>query len=367
MFKGFYSLLTSVSSTISVHISISSLSSRSILSGCSIWEICQICLRICIEQGLHKASRTIPENLLVEQMRRRIFWNCYQLDRLSSVTLGRPFGIEDDDIEIGLPFDAEDDYLEQITLWSPDEASSLSGLSSSNGEVAVFNCSIRLGRVACRIHASLNFGYSEELQRRKTSVGYPGHRGGSLDPGDTYQLFREFFLELRSWRLSCPVFVEPQCPTQTQDWFQFMYEREKLTLIRAVIDRVHSRSSFPPKELLNPCHNTAVAIIHKYNELRQRDQVSYSWSYMQLLLTCGLSVIFCVFVKFDGRRREHSHLERSWLSHRWTDLEPETFRDFSLQESSTAIDACASIHSWMADQCKEMGRYARFYNSMYEF
>lgn len=218
-------------------------------------------------------------------MRRRIFWNCYQLDRLSSVTLGRPYGIEDADIEVGLPFDAEDDHLEHVTQWSNEESSSFSGLSSSNGEVAVFNCSIRLGKIACRIHTSLNFGYSEKLLRRKVAVPLSGSRAGtSLEPGDSYQVFREFFMELRSWRMSCPIFQEPHCPSQTQEWFDFMYEREKLTLVRAVIDRVHSKASFPPKELLNPCHNTAVSIIHRYDDLRKRDQVTYSWYVYSTLL-----------------------------------------------------------------------------------
>ena len=64
-------------------------------TGCSVWEICQICLRICIELGLHQHPRKLPENLLAEQMNRRVFWECYMLDRISSITLGRPFGIEE--------------------------------------------------------------------------------------------------------------------------------------------------------------------------------------------------------------------------------------------------------------------------------
>lgn len=143
-----------------------------------------------------------------------------------------------------------------------------------------------------------------------------------------------------------------------------MYERERLILVRAVIDRIHARTTYPPKELLNPCHNAAVAVIHQYNELRKRDQVTYSWSYMQLLLGCGLSVIFCVFVKLDNRR--HSLPKRSWLSQRWMDIEPDIFREFSLQESSSAIDACVEIHSWMASQNKDMARYSKFFKSEYQ-
>ena len=260
-------------------------------------------------------------------------------------------------IDIGLPLDAEDNYLEQVVHWSSDEIVTLSGLSSSNGEISVFNCCIRLRKIACRIHRALHFNVPDEsAQSRGTSKFQK-----VLEPGETYRLFRDFFAELKSWRLSCPIFPEPQCPAQTQQWFQLLYEREKLTLVRAVIDIVYSRTKFPPKELLNPCPNTAVAIIHNYNDLRKRGLVTYSWSYLQLMLSCGLSVMFCVFVRLDHRRKELPNPGRSWLSHRWSDLEPDTFKEFSLQESSAAIDACAEIHTWMAEQTKEMGRYARFF------
>ncbi|PVH75095.1 hypothetical protein DL98DRAFT_385087, partial [Cadophora sp. DSE1049] len=256
--------------------------------GCSIWEICQICLRICIELGLHKRTRGPCQNLLEEQMRRRVFWECYELDRFSSVTLGRPFGIEDSDIEIDLTFDAEDEDLERL-IHCPVEMRPPVGVSSSNGEVAVSNCCLRLGRITCRIHRTL---HSAETSRSGTFSRSKHNSQTSLfEPGDAYQLFRDFHAELISWRRSCPVFLEPQCPAQSQEWFQFLFNKEKLTLIQAVIDCVHSRTTFPPRELLNPCHNTAVAVIRNYDDLRMRGQVTYSWSYLQLMLSCGLSVI----------------------------------------------------------------------------
>lgn len=295
-------------------------------------------------------------------MRRRVFWECYELDRFSSMTLGRPFGIEDSDIEIELPFDAEDEHLERLISWPADGFRPPAGLSSSNGEVAVFNCCLRLGRITCRIHRSLHSAETSDV--RKSPRNIPSYQASLFEPGDIYQLFRDFYAELMSWRLSCPVFLEPQCPAQSQEWFQLLFNREKLTLVQAVIDCVHSRTTFPPRELLNPCHNTAVAVIYDYDNLRKRGQVTYSWSYLQLMLSCGLSVIFCVFVKLDQKRTEEASRERSWLSHRWTDLEPETFKDFSLQESSAAIDACADVHRWMAEQAKEMVRYSRFFDMM---
>ncbi|KAH8595189.1 fungal-specific transcription factor domain-containing protein [Bisporella sp. PMI_857] len=324
--------------------------------GCSVWELCQICIRICIELGLHRPPRVASPNLLTEQMRRRVFWECYQLDRISSVALGRPFGIEDSAIEIDTPFDADDEYLEQISYCNQN-ISTLTQSCSKNGEVAVFNCYIRLRNVAGRIYRALHSNISNDSEpNRKPTPRTLQSQQVPLEAGDAYQLFCEFYSELKSWSLTCPVFQEPSCLAQTPEWFSFLYDREKLTLIQAVIDRVHSRSAFPPKELLNPCHNIAVAIIHKYNDLRKRGQVTYSWSYLQLILSCGLSVIFCVLVKLDHRRKDCAGPDRSWLSNRWTGLDPEAFKDFSIFESSAAIDECTEVHTWMAESSREMGR-----------
>lgn len=42
----------------------------------------------------------IDSSCLKTQMRRRVFWCCYNLDRAISVTLGRPQGITDNDIDV---------------------------------------------------------------------------------------------------------------------------------------------------------------------------------------------------------------------------------------------------------------------------
>ena len=60
--------------------------------GTSLWEISHLCMRQCIEWQLHSdnAPKTTP---LLEQHRRRIFWECYIIDRYHSGILGRPFAI----------------------------------------------------------------------------------------------------------------------------------------------------------------------------------------------------------------------------------------------------------------------------------
>jgi hypothetical protein len=63
------------------------------------WTYIGLAMSICIDLGLHR--RTRKERLDVEtEIRKRIFWTCYFLDRQVSIVLGRPFAISDHDIDL---------------------------------------------------------------------------------------------------------------------------------------------------------------------------------------------------------------------------------------------------------------------------
>lgn len=67
--------------------------------GLSAWTHIGLALRISIELGMHRKSlSTVPT--LSEEIRKRIFWSCYCLDRQVSIILGRPFAISDRDIDV---------------------------------------------------------------------------------------------------------------------------------------------------------------------------------------------------------------------------------------------------------------------------
>ncbi len=63
------------------------------------WTYVGLAMRNCIEMGLHR--RTMKKRSILEnEMRKRIFWVCYCLDRQISIILGRPFAISDRDIDV---------------------------------------------------------------------------------------------------------------------------------------------------------------------------------------------------------------------------------------------------------------------------
>ena len=60
-------------------------------------------IRQCIELGYHRSTSRLGVkhlNPLQIELRKRAFWCAYDLDRSVGITLGRPFGIADSEIDV---------------------------------------------------------------------------------------------------------------------------------------------------------------------------------------------------------------------------------------------------------------------------
>ncbi|KAG9387270.1 C6 transcription factor [Pyrenophora tritici-repentis] len=73
--------------------------------GAGAWSQIRYATSVCIEMGLHRKRAFIgsPEQARDAEIRRRAFWACYCLDRVTSIVLGRAFAIADRDINVELP------------------------------------------------------------------------------------------------------------------------------------------------------------------------------------------------------------------------------------------------------------------------
>jgi hypothetical protein len=58
-------------------------------------------MKMCVELGMHRRRRKLPKGTTQyqEEVRKRTFWVVYGLDRWFALTLGRPLGIDDRDID----------------------------------------------------------------------------------------------------------------------------------------------------------------------------------------------------------------------------------------------------------------------------
>jgi hypothetical protein len=70
--------------------------------GAGVWSQVRYAITLCVELGMHRKVTSHspirdPRDL---EIRKRIFWSCYCLDRMTSMLLGRTFAISDRDINV---------------------------------------------------------------------------------------------------------------------------------------------------------------------------------------------------------------------------------------------------------------------------
>lgn len=258
---------------------------------------------MCIELGLHRYrafTDTSRNQLLEEQLRRRVFWQCYMMDRYTSVMLDRPPAIPDRDIEIGLPANADDEVLDIAStsgafpdLESFHRTCAPQADPADTTEMSVFLMCLRLRKITSKIHAKFQQNSSTGAGRETSHIAL------ATASGTIYADLDQLLLELEHWRRLAPVFHSPKCLYERQEWYDLLLMREKLLLIRKAIDLVPKRNNAPPRDLLCICLEYSVGTIKTFCALFDRQLVTYTRSYFQTLFTAGLSVMFCVSVAAD--------------------------------------------------------------------
>ncbi|PYH94539.1 hypothetical protein BO71DRAFT_475767 [Aspergillus ellipticus CBS 707.79] len=119
-------------------------------SASKVWYLIGLAMRICIDLGLHRGSQYQKMNPHRGQMRRRLFWSVYLVERYISWSLGRPFSIAEEEFDADVPADVEDsctdDPMEQ-TQHSPQ----YQVLGGSRRFIAL----TRLQRIMSQIHTRI--------------------------------------------------------------------------------------------------------------------------------------------------------------------------------------------------------------------
>ncbi|THV05382.1 hypothetical protein K435DRAFT_961147 [Dendrothele bispora CBS 962.96] len=94
--------------------------------------------------GLHRSGRRLPLTPFDREIRRRVWWCVYGLDRVLSMTLGRPSGTHDDDCDIDMPAELDD---AQLTALRDGNAVAPQEKSFMTGFVALLGIYVIAGRI----------------------------------------------------------------------------------------------------------------------------------------------------------------------------------------------------------------------------
>ncbi|KAK5747167.1 hypothetical protein LTR17_000302 [Elasticomyces elasticus] len=250
-------------------------------TGISLWELARVCIRLCIELELH-LSPLIALDPIHEQHRRRVFWECYVQDRYSSTTLGRPFAIADEDIEVLLPAPLFDHELYMQSPGSLDHHSTPVGQRLAPGPMDVFICFVRLRQITSRIHSAF-FTTRKAVNTTHRSM---------TAAAEVYVQYAALTADLEQWRSSIPRFVEPECLYQRQSWYDFLYEKDRNFLVRGVIASIPAQHGQPPEELIEVCIDSATRTIELFAGMYLQKQINCTRGYFQHLFTAGLSLMY---------------------------------------------------------------------------
>jgi hypothetical protein len=108
------------------------------------WSFIGLAMRLAIDLGFHRRGRSSLDNPSLSEMRKRVFWSCYCLDRQISIILGRPFAVSDRDIDADLPSDVDESEEDPTVLRMAPNRTEQPAVSSTSMSCFIHICRLRI-------------------------------------------------------------------------------------------------------------------------------------------------------------------------------------------------------------------------------
>lgn len=196
----------------------------------SAWLCVGTAIRIAIALGLHRQSSQHNLNLINQEIRKRVFWVLYSLDRVLSSILGRPLMLRDCDIDVALFLDLGQD---------PE-------LTGNNGEPIFADISIALHMVKLR----------QITGKILVTINKPANSASAEDSTTVEQLHRA----LDDWKAKMPRITI--APERTRMRIELEHHEQLMLLYRP-----SPAYPIPTASAISVCANSATAIIDLYSHM----------------------------------------------------------------------------------------------------
>lgn len=233
--------------------------------GTSIWQTTGLAIRTAVTLGLHrKPYKSVREQQMNPSdyqkfqldLRARVFWSAYSLERINGIVLGRPFGISDIDIDVPLP--------------------------EHHPGIPVACHVFKLRRIQSNI---CSFVYKpiplmemqEDIDSTRVSI----------------------VLELNDWMSTFPAKKQPISRFETFNWCSVSYHNSMLLLLRPVVLEVsRTKLNSPARsiEWFKAFTHSASAICLNYKDLHGKGKLNSTWLSMHCLFVAGLSFLYCLWI-----------------------------------------------------------------------
>lgn len=130
------------------------------------WTVIGVGIRLAQDVGAHRRKVYSKAPTVEDELWKRAFWCLVSLDRIMSITLGRPCAIQDEDFDLELPVECDDEYWivtdTELRFQQPPNKPS---------KITFFNCFLRLNQI---LAFALRTIYS--INKSKTLLGFVGQQ-----------------------------------------------------------------------------------------------------------------------------------------------------------------------------------------------
>ncbi|OAL47779.1 hypothetical protein IQ07DRAFT_681933 [Pyrenochaeta sp. DS3sAY3a] len=244
----------------------------------SAWTLGGLAMRQCIEMGLHRSPRD-GEVCLDGEIRSRVFWSCYYLDRGVSVALGRPPAISDEDIDVDYPLDV-DEHIEDVGVLQAASEDRFADRTTPPTTLTAFIHFLRLRSIESRIEQVI-------------------YRPNKKSQADT-AVVENFLAQLAGWRAAVLTTynessMEPQKRSASLDMFMLPYYKCIRLLLHSQLPRKN-----PNPQHLKICAEACAGLCGAYKRLNRINKVDCSPLALQSLFLSGLTLLYCAWLAPPG-------------------------------------------------------------------
>ncbi|KAL4807383.1 fungal-specific transcription factor domain-containing protein [Aspergillus unguis] len=239
-----------------------------------VWYMVGLAMRTAIDLGLHRKANESNLDPITAQMRRRLFWTVYYLERVVSISLGRPFSIADRHIDLPLPVDVDDDVRDPALL--PSASPSGTPENNTNGGKH------RITSLTFSIYLITLRRIDSRIQHKIYRADRPLH---SLRPKMDH-----LFLELEEWKAS----ALQRFTGSDLDYPMLHYNRALRLLIQPFL---------PSLPLTDPyyhiCLRAAGDICQTHKRLHQTLEYGHSFLAVQTVFISGITLLYALWTHSD--------------------------------------------------------------------
>ncbi|KAL4870275.1 hypothetical protein BDV12DRAFT_195654 [Aspergillus spectabilis] len=241
------------------------------------WEIIRQAMRACVKYDFH-SRETADNDLLREQLRRRIFWSAYISDRYSSQNLGRPVALLEDDITIDLPINQDDGLIEAGEPETPGQYTEVTNLLRHT----------LLRRLGTNAQIALN--------------RWARQRAPLTDQIETASTWTS---SLEAWYNSSAVKPTPTNAYETKEYLDINFHRERMKFLSYLVLPSDTQKTAASIEHLWEYTLSAYQILLVYQKQSSDGFLAPNWTYVQDVLKPGFGILYCAVGIPEQRRRNN--------------------------------------------------------------